>query len=342
MALNHSFTDQETVKLLGDLFVARRDCYCVQLEHGYSKVDEALTDDVLREHIQGKRTVGSYQLTKDNFVKWLSFDLDPEKLSDPRETASKILHTCFEEKEEADGRKRPRIWRKAVLLEASRYADPSYHVWILFEPAILAKVAYWLGFKILELANLNPKEVEVFPKQTQLTIDRPYGNFVKLPLGLHQIERKWSKFLAPSTFEPLSMEMLRHVQRISFSEADLTRIMSFEKKTNVQVTLLSPGKFRPLCDGEEENAVKFLCKYWIHGHRNELEMCFLGLCLNRKVSHESARRIIEEVTLRTGDEDKQQRLGLVNYHYRNRLNVSLKGKSGIREILGELRKSGQH
>jgi hypothetical protein len=186
---------------------------------------------------------------------------------------------------------------------------------------------------------LNPKDVEVFPKQTELSTDRPFGNFIKLPCGLHQVERKWSKFLDPSTFEPLSMEMLRHVQGISFSEADLAGTMSFEKKTHVQVTLLSSGKFKPLSDREEENAVGFLCKYWIQGHRNELEMCFVGLCLKRGVNHESARRIIEEVTLRTSDEDKQQRLELVDYHYRNRLNVSLKAKSGIREILGELRKS---
>jgi hypothetical protein len=329
-------------RLLGDLFVARRDCYCVQLEHGYSRVDEPLTDDVLREHIQGKRTVGSYQLTKDNFVKWLSFDLDPEKLSDPRETASKILHTCFEEKEEADRRKRPRIWRKAVLLEASRYADQSYHVWILFEPAILAKVAYWLGFKILELANLNPKEVEVFSKQTELTTDRPFGNFVKLPCGFHQAERKWSRFLDSTTFEPLPFEVLQQARGINFSEGNLEKIMNFEKKTHVQVTLVSPEKFRPLSDGEQENAVRFLCKYWVQGHRNELEMYFLGLCLKRMVSHESAKRIIEEVVTRTGDEERQQRLEQVDYHYANRLNVSLKGKSGIREILGELRKSGQH
>jgi hypothetical protein len=341
-SLCHSFNDQKTVRLLSDLFVTRRDCYCVQLKHGYSKVDEPLTDDVLREHVQGKRTVGGYQLTKDNLVKWLGFDLDPEKLSGPRETALKILHVCFEEKEEADERKRPRIWQKAVLLEASRYPDPSYHIWILFEPRILAKVAHWLGLGILELANLNPKEVEVFPKQTELTTDRPFGNFVKLPCGLHQVERKWSKFLDPSTFEPLSMEMLQHVQGISFSESDLTRIMSFEKKNHVQTSLLTPENFKCLNDKEEEEAVKFLCKYWVKGHRNELEMYFLGLCLKRGVSHESARRIIEEVTIRTNDEDKQQRLELVDYHYKNRLNVSLKGKSGIREIFGELRKSGQH
>jgi hypothetical protein len=274
-------------------------------------------------------------------VKWLCLDLDPEKLHDPRETALKVLNVCSEEKEEVDERKRPRIWQKVVLLEASRYPDASFHVWILFEPETPAKVAQWLGYRILELAGLNPKDVEVFPKQTELTTDRPYGNFVKLPLGLHQGERKWSKFLDTSTFEPLSMDMLGHVQGINFSESDLTRIMSFKKKTHVQTSLLAPEKFKRLNENEEEEAVKFLCKYWVKGHRNELEMCFLGLCLKRAVNHESSRRIIEEVTLRTNDEDKQQRLELVDYHYRNRLNVSLKGKSGIREILGELRKSGQ-
>jgi len=328
--------------LLNRLFVNRRDCFCVQLEHGYSKVDEPLTDEVLLEHVRGERTVGSYQLSIENLVKWLCFDLDPEKLHDPKHTALKILSVCFEEREEADGNREPRIWHRAVLLEASRYPDPSYHVWVLFQPETTAKVAKWLGLRILELANLNPKDVEVFPKQAELTADRPYGNFVKLPCGLHQTERKWSKFLDPVSFDPLSLSFLCSVRGINFSEADLNKIMTFEKKTHVQIALLSPEKFKTLSNTEEEKAVKFLCKYWRPGRRNDLEMYFLGLCLKRGVSHQSARRIIEEVAVRTNDEEKQERLELVDYHYRNRLHVSLKGKSGLREILGEFRKSGQH
>jgi len=319
------------------LFVNREDCYCMQYKQGYSRIEAPLTAAVLERHLKGEITVGSYQLSRSNFVKWLCFDLDPEKLKDPKEAALKVLNVLFEEKEEADGKKRPRIWRKAVLLEASRYPDPSYHIWIFFVPEVPAKLTQWLGYRILELADLNPKQVEVFPKQTELTEDRSYGNFVKLPLGKHQVADKWSCFLDFETFEPLPNSIILDVCGISFSEADLTKIEGFETKKGVQTAFELPKKFRPLSDKEEEKAVQFLCKYWKEGARNRLEMCFLGLCIKRGVSFESAKRIINEVADRTDDAEKQARLDLVAYHYRNRMNVCLKGTSGIREIIKEMR-----
>ena len=319
------------------LFVNRIDCYCVQTQKGYVKVDDPLTDSVLERHFRGECTVGSYQLNNENMVKWLCFDFDPEKLEDPKVAVQKVLAVCLEQKEESDGAKRPRIWPNAVLLEASRYPDASYHVWILFLIPVSAKVAQWLGMRILELSGLNPKQVELFPKQTELTADRPFGNFVKLPMGKHQVEGKWSRFLSFGDFEPLPYAALFGFRGVSFSEADLAKIESFETKRDVQTAFELPKNFKSLSDKEEEKAVKFLCKYWKEGARNRLEMYFLGLCLKKGVSYESAKRIIEEVSIRTNDGEKQSRLELVSYHYRNRLNVSLKGSSGICEIIEEMK-----
>lgn len=325
---------------LRDLFVNRDDCYCRQNRDGsYTKIDEPLTLEVLECHLKGEITIGAYQLREDNSVKYLCFDFDPEKLSDPKATIGKLLNILFEGKEEELGTTRPRMWPFAVMLEASRYDDPSYHVWIFFESAVPAQVAQWLGFRCLELAGLNPKHVEVFPKQAELTKDRPYGNFVKLPLGLHRKEGKHSRILDHATFEPLSDETLETFKGLSFSELDLIRISGFESKTHVQVKFNLPSNFKPLSDKEEEKATQFLCQYWKPGYRNRLEMYFLGLCLKRGVSFESAKRILEEVTLRTADGERQNRLELVDYHYHNRLNVSLKASSGIREILEEMKQN---
>ena len=319
------------------LFVNREDCYCMQHKQGYSRIEAPLTAAVLESHLKGEITVGSYQLNRDNLVKWVCFDLDPEKLNDPKEAALKVLNVLFEEKEEADGKKRPRIWRKAVLLEASRYPDPSYHIWIFFMPEVPAKLAQWFGYRILELAGLHPKQIEVFPKQTEITEDRPYGNFVKLPLGKHQQAGKWSRLLDLETFEPLPNEALLEVRGITFCEADIAKIMSFREKHGVQIKFELPGAFKPLSDREEERVVAWLQKHWQRGFRNQLEMYFLGLCLKRGVSHESASRIIQEVALRTGDEEKRSRLDLVDYHYNNRLNIPLKGKSGLKELVEVLK-----
>ncbi len=337
-------TEEETVRLIGELFVARRDCHCVQTQHGYVKIDEPLTDDILREHVQGKKTLGSYQLTKDSHVKWLCFDFDPEKLHDPKEAVLKVLKVCSEEKGDTDGKKTPRIFPKAILLEASRFPDPSYHVWVLFQPDVPAKVAHWLGLRMLELGSLNPKEVEVFPKQTELSVDRPFGNFVKLPCGFHQVEKKWSRFLDPSTFEPLSLSILSDVQGINFLESDLKEIEAFEEKRHVQVTFTLPQEREPLKDKEEERIARFLAKYWRQptpdnksGNRNYLEMAFLGWAIKKGIPFESAYRIVEQVTTLTSDEEREQRLQLVRYHYQNRRNIgsNLLGISGLKEVIGE-------
>lgn len=109
------------------LFVSRTDCYCSQQKNGsYTKVDMPLTMDVVLNHLNGELTVGSYQLGADNSTKYLCFDFDPEHLQDPKLAVQKLLDVLFMKKEEADSVKRPRIWPDTVLLEASRFPDPSW------------------------------------------------------------------------------------------------------------------------------------------------------------------------------------------------------------------------
>ncbi|MEM3551671.1 MAG: hypothetical protein QXV01_11345 [Candidatus Bathyarchaeia archaeon] len=247
------------------------------------------------------------------------------------------MQVGFEKKREADGVERPRIWSHAVLLEASRYPDPSFHVWVLFSVPTHAKVARWLGLRILELAGLSPRDVEVFPKQTELTPERPYGNFVKLPLGKHQAAGKWSRLLDSETFQPIPCEGILECFGISFSENDTAKIMAFKGRESVKVPLKLHDFVTPLPRGEEEQAAQFLARYWVKGRRNRLEMAFLGFCIKRDVSYESARRIIERVCDLTNDEEKASRLALVNYHYKNRVGLgsALAGVSLIREVIQE-------
>ncbi|MGB9740854.1 MAG: TOTE conflict system archaeo-eukaryotic primase domain-containing protein [Candidatus Bathyarchaeales archaeon] len=327
-------------EVVGKLFVNRSDCYCLQKVNGsYIKVEASLTDNILHQHLRGELTVGAYQLGKDNTVKYLCFDFDPEHLPDTRLAVQRLLSVLFEKRREDDGVERPRVWPSAVLLEASRWPDESYHVWVLFSLPVHAKVARWLGLRCLELADLNPREVEVFPKQTELTKDRPYGNFVKLPLGKHQAAGKWSRLLNPENFEPLANEVLLDCWGISFSESDIAKILAFKEKESVQVSLKLADVLQSLPSEEEERAAEILARYWRRGYRNRLEMAFLGYCLKKGVSYESARRIIEKVCDLTNDEEKAARLKLVEYHYRNRrgLGAKLAGASLISEVIKEVK-----
>jgi len=326
--------NKELALTLGRFFVNRYDDYAIQQTSGqYIRANNPLSPEIIEQHIEGKVTVGPFQLNEFNCVKYLCFDLDPETNKDPLATAKHILGVLLEENEE----KQPRIWSKTILLEASRYPDSSYHLWVFFDPTVPAKVAKWLGLKILELANLNPKEIEVFPKQTELTMDRPYGNLVKLPLGLHQVEKKWSCFLNLETFDPLPSTCLFNVEGISFSEADIDKILSLREKAAVQITFDMPKDFRTLKTKSEARITRFLLPYWKEGQRNRVEMAFLGWCIKRGVSLESALRIIDEVTRVTNDTERYSRIELVKYHYRNRRTIGAKllGISGLREIVKE-------
>lgn len=315
------------------LWVSRFDIHAIQQpEGGYFKVERPLTSHLINRHLHGEITMGVYQLNETSMVKWLCFDLDPEKLDNPLSTAKAIIHECMSK----PNPETPRFYEKALLFEASRYPDPSYHIWVFFEPLpVPAKVARWLGLKILEHANVNPKLVEVFPKQTKLTKDRPYGNLVKVPLGLHRVARKWSRFLNFEDFKPLPVNCVFDVQGVSFSRADSARICRFEDTKHVQTRFQLPKSYTPLEKEEEEWIAKWLTMRWTPGHRNQLELSFLGLCIKQGVTFDSAYRVIDRVCTITNDEEKLQRIQLVRYHYEHRrgLGSQLKGVSGIRELL---------
>jgi len=232
-----------------------------------------------------------------------------------------------------------------LLLEASRYPDPSYHIWIFFLVPFSAKAARWLGIRILDLANLNPKLIEVFPKQGELTEDRPFGNFVKLPLGFHRVNKKWSRFLDPETWEPLKPDILTEVSGISFSGVDTQKMLGLaSEKKPVQIKFELPKKFKQLKDEQVERDARAIAKYWIEGFRNDLELATLGFYIKHGVSYESARRVIKRVCelTNTSPADTAVALEKVRYHYDHRIKLGsgLKGISGIRQAIAELKKRG--
>ena len=336
----------DLLSTLKDLFVNRSDCYCIQLKQGYSKISQPLTDEVLQQHLDGKTTVGSYQLDLNNLVKWLCLDIDPEKNidPDPKATAKKILSILMQKTKDKEGNETPRTWPNCIILEASRYPDVSYHIWLLFLIPVQAKAARWLGHRILEMANLSPKQIEVFPKQDTLTPQTPYGNFVKLPFGKHQVEGKWSRILDLDTFEPLPIEELENKHGLSFSEADMQKLEKMETKKNVQIAFEAPKTTKKLTSQDEEKSVQFLTGIWREGYRNDLMLSFCGMCIKKGVSHESARRIMEEVCKRTNTPtiETTEFLSKVDYQFKHRTNiVNLKGSSGIREVIEAIKEADQ-
>ncbi|MBX5321369.1 MAG: hypothetical protein QHH12_04910 [Candidatus Bathyarchaeota archaeon] len=211
------------------LFVNRMDTYAVQKADGsYVRVPQPLTKEVVQRHFIGEITVGAYMINpQDQTTKTLCFDVDPEHVGKPEEVTANILKAC-----------NGRFPEKAVLLEASRYPDPSFHIWVFFEPPIPAKAARFLGRKILEHAGVA---VELFPKQDEVAPGE-FGNLVKLPLGLHRAAGKYSCFLNSATFKPLNPRCLFDVEGCSLPEKDIQRAMELADQQQGIQTKLEPTR----------------------------------------------------------------------------------------------------
>ncbi|MEM2618250.1 MAG: hypothetical protein QW356_02010 [Candidatus Hadarchaeales archaeon] len=178
----------ELEELLMKLFVHRGDVYAVQQGDGtYRTVYEPLTREVIRQHLQGEKTVGVYQIEpRTNTVKWLAFDLDG---TDPPSVAeaTKALYSQL----------LTRVPEKAVRLEKTRRG---YHVWVFFAPPVPTPFAYSFGrgvageTKLPTSTRIRDLHVEVFPKQSVVSEDG-LGNLVKLPEGIHQVSKTRTRFV---------------------------------------------------------------------------------------------------------------------------------------------------
>ena len=326
------------LQLLKSHFINRSDCYCIQLPTGgYAKISEVLTDAKLQEHLDGKTTIGTYQLNQDSLVKYFCYDIDPEKFADPKTTAKTILSTLRAKIEDQDGQLTSRVWDQAIILEASRYPDNSYHIWVLFKHSVKASIARWLAQQLLTLTEIPALAIEVFPKQDELSPERPYGNFVKLPFGKHQVEQKYSRLLDLDIFEPLPLSELSSKQGLIFSESDLLEMERLQARTNIKTRFQSmPASTKTLDVIGKQQVAKFLAKYWRSGYRNELTLSFCGYCIKNSYNQQTTSDIIRETCRLTGTSsfDIVEFLSKVDYQFRHRRSIgNLKGISGIYDVI---------
>lgn len=140
--------------------VGRRDTYAVQLETGtYARVDHALTDQDLVDHLAGRRTLGTYVINEQGHCPFAVLDAD-------QENGLALLQTLAGEIAQAG----------AVLhLERSRRGG---HGWIFFsEPVPPEQIRAWL----MPLAKTH--KLELYPKQGK---SNGVGSLIRLPLGIHR------------------------------------------------------------------------------------------------------------------------------------------------------------
>lgn len=208
--LDHSASADAKIALFRGLFVGRDDVYAERWENerrgtsGWRPVHDGppdtpkqkrrylpLTDEVVRSHLEGRRTIGLYPLRPDNRCRLLACDLDHASW---RDDARAYL-------EAADAIGVP------VLTELSRSGDGA-HLWTFFSEPVFAGDARMLGTALLRAAMARRATLDLssydrlFPAQDRLKADG-FGNLIALPLqGRCRRERATTVFLDPVTLEP--------------------------------------------------------------------------------------------------------------------------------------------
>ncbi len=165
---------KELYSQLNELFIHRRDAYAIQTDGGdYAKVDGMITDDLLRQHLLGDTTIGVYQVNNGT-VKWICYDIDDHNGDGDMFDLLRVM-LCLGE--------------RGIQFYVEESGSPnSYHVWVFVEEAPVED-AY-----VFARSLIKGIDVEVFPKQRK---PKPYGNLVKLPLGLNRKTGRFSKMRLP-------------------------------------------------------------------------------------------------------------------------------------------------
>ncbi|MFC1736754.1 DEAD/DEAH box helicase family protein [Candidatus Hydrogenedentota bacterium] len=168
-----------------------------------------LTDDVLKDHLLGKLTVGVYPLRTDEKCHFLAADFDK---SGWEADAKAFLETCRE-------------MGVPAAIERSR-SGKGAHVWIFFSEPISAALARRMGSAILTRAMESRHHIGLdsydrfFPSQDIMT-KGGFGNLIALPLQRSPRKKGNSVFLNED-FEPYpdQWKFLESVQRMTEVEAE--------------------------------------------------------------------------------------------------------------------------
>ena len=141
------------------LCVGRRDDYAVQRASGrYVRVGRALTPEIVRAHLKGCHTIGTYVIDEHGACRFAVLDAD----SDDGLSMLAGVQAC--------------LAAAGILsyLEASRRGG---HLWVFLLHTVPASLLrHWL-------LPYVPAGIECYPKQDQAS---GYGSLIRLPLGIHR------------------------------------------------------------------------------------------------------------------------------------------------------------
>ena len=284
----HVSDDQ--VQLFKSLFTGRSDVYGTYdpRTHRSWQVKRPVTDQVIRDHLQGGFPFGVYLLEGEKVAAAVA-DFDQDETGPP---------LSFQEQARKLG--------LPVYIERSK--SMGYHVWMFFSPGgVLASKARNAFLGLLE--RINVRGTEIFPKQDKLTNPTQFGNFINTPL-FGGLLRQGRCVFVDEQLQPYPDQwaILRIIERVSEGQLDRTlgvqtqRCAESEKpiclKPELHRTGLPPCAQRMLQEGVSAN---------------QRVACFRLACQLRKagVDFDQAVRILNAWSLRNRPSDGK---GMIKPH----------------------------
>jgi hypothetical protein len=154
-------------------FVGRTDVHLEQTKNGYVLVRKPITIELLKQHLNGLKTIATFVITENGKVKYGVVDLDGTNFQQLRNTAELIFNNFPE-------------FQRCLEFSGRR----GFHVWIFFDTP--ERPLFVKNLIKTRLRQLNIYDVEVFPKQDYEP--GKLGNAIKLPCGKHK-NGMWSRII---------------------------------------------------------------------------------------------------------------------------------------------------
>ena len=272
-------------------------------ENTYQPVKQPLTQELLGAHLKGEVVLGSYQLSKDNTVNWVGWDVDSKEPAVARRYVEQICGAL-------------RDIPHAVEFSGGK----GYHVLVFLSSPMSADKAKAVAEFVRDSAGLpktGESHVECFPKQASLSKNTPLGSLLKIPLGLHPRTHNRSKFIdICNGWEATELEAGKVLSNLVAPET-----LSMLLKENVDVL---------------KQLTELLTPHWVAaaGSHHDLSLYLAGYLSHLGWGLEAAQELVRDVAVNAGDSEVHNRLQAVQDTFKNiAQGRNVKGFSGLNDML---------